>query len=283
MKPLLLLWLALGCLSGPALGQQRGQLAIIIDDIGYSAENGQRAVNLPGDFTLAVLPFTPHGAELARRGHRRGKEIILHIPMSNSRNLPDDPGTLHGAMDRAGFLATLTRGLDDIPHLSGANNHMGSQLTQQSRPMHWLMAELARRELYFVDSRTSADTRALDTARMYGLPSGKRDVFLDNDRDPAQIQGRLRQAISRAQSTGQALAIGHPYPETLAVLEQAQPLLDAAGVSLVAVSALLPEPPTGRAYCPAPPPLLRGPGPSTGENWTDFRLKSQFFGTIDDK
>ncbi len=235
----LLLLLALGCLCSPALGQPQGYLAIIIDDIGYNAPLGQAAAQLPGDFTLAVLPFTPHGVALAQLGHRQGKEIMLHIPMSNSRNIAEDPGTLDADMDRQTFLDTLIQGLEEIPHLAGANNHMGSLLTEQSQPMHWLMAELAQRHLYFVDSRTSADSVALDVARLYGLPSLKRDVFLDNQRQPEHILAQLDAAIELAQTQGYALAIGHPYPETLAVLQEAPEHLAAAGVELVFASALL--------------------------------------------
>ncbi|HSC66796.1 MAG TPA: divergent polysaccharide deacetylase family protein [Cellvibrio sp.] len=223
--------------SSPALAQAR--LAIIIDDIGYNLPLGQRAADLPGDFTLAVLPFTPHGSQLAERAHRRGKEIMLHAPMSNRHNYPLGRGALESGMQRAEFLAVLRQNLASIPHIQGVNNHMGSLLTEQAEPMGWLMAELKQRRLYFVDSRTSAQTQALTMAEQIHLPSRRRDVFLDDDRAQANIRFQLNRALKQASQQGSAIAIGHPYPETLHELEQLQPLLAEFGVKLVKVSQLM--------------------------------------------
>lgn len=254
------LWLlALLGLSEPASAQ--GKLAIIIDDVGYNAVLGERTLALAGDFTLALLPEAPHSARLARLAAAQGKEIMLHNPMSNTRGLPLDGGALTGDMDRATFLAVLERNFELIPQAVGLNNHMGSLLTQKAEPMGWLMESLQSRNLYFVDSRTSVASRAWETARLYQVPSLRRDVFLDHDRDPEQIARQLSLAIELAQTRGYAVAIGHPYPETLRVLEGLQPLLDAADVALVPVSRLLEDPdaslaPDSSRHCLAPPPSL---------------------------
>lgn len=246
-----------------------GQLAIIIDDLGYNSSLGKRTINLPGDFTLAFLPFTPHGRELAEQAHRMGKELILHAPMSNIKALPLGKNALLSGMKPEAFTAALGNMLAEIPHIKGLNNHMGSQLTQEQLPMNWLMSELSERNLYFVDSRTSAASLALQTAKLYQVPSVKRDVFLDNQRDSEIIQRQLHKALTLAQRQGKAIAIGHPYPETLAILEKIQPLLTDYQVELVSVSQLLldslqSEPilqtkPIDCCTIPStlPPPLLR--------------------------
>lgn len=232
-------WLLIAAfwLSQPAFAQ--GQLAIIIDDIGYNLALGKRSADLNGDFTLAVLPFTPHGIELAQRAHQRGKEIMLHAPMSNRHNYPLGRGGLVSGMPRAEFLAVLRQNLANIPHIKGVNNHMGSSLTEQAEPMRWLMEELKMKGLYFVDSRTSAQTQALTIAEKNHLPSRKRDVFLDDERTRSNIQYQLRRALKLAQQQGSAIAIGHPYPETLAELEHLQPLLNQYEVQLVKTSLLM--------------------------------------------
>lgn len=219
-----------------------GRLAIIIDDIGYNLALGKRSADLNGDFTLAVLPFTPHGAELAERAHRQGKEIMLHAPMSNRHNYPLGRGGLKTGMQRSEFLAVLRENLANIPHIKGVNNHMGSQLTEQAEPMGWLMDELRQRQLYFVDSRTSAQTQALNMAERIHLPSRKRDVFLDDERTTSNIRYQLIRALRLAQQRGSAIAIGHPYPETLSELEQLQPLLAQYQVTLVKASQLMRRP-----------------------------------------
>lgn len=233
------LWLVVAVLSLSQPVFAQGRLAIIIDDIGYNLALGKRTADLQGDFTLAVLPFTPHGIELAQRAHERGKEIMLHAPMSNRHNYPLGRGGLLSGMQRAEFLTVLSQNLANIPHIQGVNNHMGSQLTEQAEPMRWLMEELKLRGLYFVDSRTSAQTQALMMAEKIHLPSRKRDVFLDDERTRSNIQYQLLRALKLAQQQGSAIAIGHPYPETLAELEQLQPLLNQYQVQLVKASQLM--------------------------------------------
>lgn len=224
-------------LSHPIFAQ--GHLAVIIDDIGYNLALGKRTADLSGDFTLAVLPFTPHGIELAERAHRRGKEIMLHAPMSNRHNYPLGRGGLMSGMQRAEFLTVLRQNIANVPHIKGVNNHMGSQLTEQAEPMRWLMEELKNRQLYFVDSRTSAQTQALIMAEKIQLPSRRRDVFLDDERSSSKIKYQLIRALKLARQRGSAIAIGHPYPETLAELERLQPLLEQYDVQLVKASQLM--------------------------------------------
>lgn len=254
------LWLVVAVLSLSQPVFAQGRLAIIIDDIGYNLALGKRTADLQGDFTLAVLPFTPHGIELAQRAHERGKEIMLHAPMSNRHNYPLGRGGLLSGMQRAEFLTVLSQNLANIPHIQGVNNHMGSQLTEQAEPMRWLMEELKLRGLYFVDSRTSAQTQALMMAEKIHLPSRKRDVFLDDERTRSNIKYQLLRALKLAQQQGSAIAIGHPYPETLAELEQLQPLLNQYQVQLVKISQLLissrkqqPLRSKAQAACVAPP------------------------------
>lgn len=274
-------WLLLLALVLSTGARSEGQLAIVIDDIGYSAALGERSVQLEGAFTLAVLPRAPHGPRLARLGAQAGKEIIVHNPMSNTRGLPLDAGALSGTMPHSDFMTTLNANLAAIPEARGLNNHMGSLLTQSPRAMGWVMQLLGDRGLYFIDSRTSADSQAWETARHYGVPSLKRDVFLDNERDIEKIARQLAKAIELARDRGYALAIGHPYPETLTVLEQIQPALAAADVSLVPVSALLkrPEiqPRAEHRSCLAPPMSLwrhpTAPEKATPESpWLDRAL-----------
>lgn len=257
---LLALALCLAC----GLVRAEGQLAIIIDDLGYSARLGERSLHLSGAFTYAILPRAPQGPRLARMASRLDKEVMVHNPMSNTRGLPLDAGALSGEMSYRDFSATLQTNLSAIPGARGLNNHMGSQLTREPRAMGWLMEALRKRGLYFIDSRTTAASQAWETARRYRVPSLQRDIFLDNERDPAQIRQQLVKAIALARERGHALAIGHPYPETLSALEEIDAMLALAQVTLVPVSQLLASTDSLAAHtagsCLAPPmPLWRPP------------------------
>tara|TARA_R100000005_G_scaffold93265_2_gene68334 strand:+ start:7978 stop:8802 length:825 start_codon:yes stop_codon:yes gene_type:complete len=214
-------------------------LVIIIDDLGNRLKEGRLTVALPGRISVAVLPHTPHGARLAEEAHRAGKDVMLHAPMSTLDHRPLGPGALTDALSETEFRDTLEAALASVPHVQGVNNHMGSGLTQRPEPMRWLMAELTARDLYFVDSRTHKATVAAAAAAEAGLPHLSRQVFLDNVADPEAIAERFLAAVNQARQRGLAVAIGHPYPETIAFLQAVLPELEAQGIRLATVSEVL--------------------------------------------
>jgi polysaccharide deacetylase 2 family uncharacterized protein YibQ len=242
-RPLLfLISLLLGCLF-PLVSSAESMrtLIIIIDDIGNHLESGIRAVELPGKLNLAILPFTPNSVELAQRTAAAGKEVLLHTPMSDLRHRSLGPGALTTEMSRQQLRAALIANLDSTPHVRGISNHMGSQLTRMREPMEWVMEELAKRNLYFLDSRTSTRTLAAVVASEYGIPNLSRQIFLDNEADTLAIHKRFLQLLARADREGIGIAIGHPYPETLDYLHAVLPTLIPAGYRLALISEVLAE------------------------------------------
>ena len=121
---------------------------------------------------------------------------------------------------------------------------MGSLLTQMEEPMAWVMQELKRRKLYFIDSRTSALTIAEDQAKRLQIPHLRRDIFLDNVRSEAAIATQFEKLLSKADQKGLAIGIGHPYPETIDFLRQALPALNIRGYQLMTVSSVLNKDPS---------------------------------------
>lgn len=209
---------------------------LIIDDIGDNLPLGRRAVDLPGPVAIAVLPHTAYSTRLAERATTRGKVVMLHAPMTNHGGRRTGPGTLSADMDHDRFLQVLRADLEAVPQARGVNNHMGSELTEQPLPMSWLMRELGQRGLFFVDSRTTRFTTAERQARAQGLPHLRRHVFLDHSRDPAEIHAQFERWLALARKQGLAVAIGHPYPETLAMLERRLPGLLLQGINLISVA-----------------------------------------------
>lgn len=228
-------------------------IAIIIDDIGYSFDRGKTVAMLPAALTLAIIPHTANSVKLANLAHQQGKEIILHVPMSNLLDKPLDKGALTHEMGYFLFRDTLKNNLQSVPHVVGINNHMGSLLTQQSTPMSWLMEILLEENLFFVDSKTSPETIAGRTAQSFGIPHAERHVFLDNERDFFSIARQFDAFIKESKTRGYGIAIAHPYPETLAFLAQILPKLPALDVRLVPVSHLLSSPKAPKStYTPLP-------------------------------
>ena len=214
-------------------------MVIIIDDLGYNLANGLGAVNLPGPITLAVMPHTPHGALLARLGNEADKQIMLHVPMQSHAGLRLGPGGLTSDMDEQEFKKVLRANFVSVPYAAGLNNHMGSALTEQNLPMQWTMDIANELNLFFVDSRTSAQSVALQQAMAQAVPALTRDVFLDNDTSTEALEKQFQQAMDIANKHGFAVLIGPPSPATTAFLNKSLGRLDEAGIKLTSASALI--------------------------------------------
>lgn len=150
-------------------------------------------------------------------------------------------------MTQEDFVATVDAAVSRIPEARGLNNHMGGVLTADVNAMNMLMESLGGHGLFFVDSRTTPQSVASNLARQHGLAYAGRDIFLDNERDLAAINDQFNLAIALAKRRGQAIVIGHPYPETIEYLQNIIPLLDSAGIELVPVSSLLNRPQMAKA------------------------------------
>lgn len=224
-----------------AAAQPTPRIAIIIDDIGYHHERGLRAINLPAAITCAVIPRSPHGPRLAREAKRRGREIIIHMPMSANNGHTLDAGGIDTDMAPELISARIEEAFALLPQAAGMNNHMGSLATSNTDTMDSVMTALAEHRAFFIDSRTSAASVAEATARAHGLGTLGRDVFLDNERNLMAINDQFNQLLRIARRRGTAIAIGHPYPETLEYLERVLPLMEEVGIEVVPVSTLLPD------------------------------------------
>jgi uncharacterized protein len=215
-------------------------LAIIIDDVGHGLSQGRRIIALPAPVALAILPHTLAARQLAEEARQAGRTVMLHLPMENQGGTSIGPGGLYAHMSQAEFQRVLNENLDSFQGIQGVNNHMGSLLTTLRPQMDWLMQELKMRGLFFVDSRTSAQTQAAGAAAARGLPHLSRHVFLDNLRTPDHLNRSFDEAVRRARKEGYAVMIGHPYPETLAFLERRlSGLEEREGVRVVPVETLL--------------------------------------------
>ncbi len=216
----------------------RARISIIIDDLGYGIDRGRRLATLPHNIMFAVIPFTPYGSDIARLAHRHDKEIMLHAPMEPLGWSRWETG-LTAAMGERELAAAMDKMLQDIPHVVGVNNHGGSKLTQDRARMNWVMRYLAQKRLYFVDSRTVSSSTAADAARQADVAHSSRDIFLDNKKDPVSIKRQLDKLRAIATAKGRAIAIGHPYPETISTLVEELPSFYRQGIELVSVSDLL--------------------------------------------
>ncbi|MDM4768611.1 divergent polysaccharide deacetylase family protein [Solimonas sp. SE-A11] len=243
--------LLLPCIAGA----RAPAISIVIDDLGDRLAESRAAAELPGPVACAMLPESPYTPQIAALAQARGKEVMLHLPLQPGQGR-GHPLTILDTASPEQRNALLQRALAAVPQAVGVNNHQGSRLTSESEPMRWLMQALREHGgLYFIDSRTSAATQAEAEAWQRDLPTTRRQVFLDNSRGAAALQGEWQRLLALARKNGTALAIGHPYPETLALLQREIPRLQAQGIRLIAPSALIREQGTSRGLRVAAAPL----------------------------
>ncbi len=217
----------------------RGRLAILLDDAGQRMDLVPAAIRLPKEIGIAVLPFLPNSTGTAVDMHDAGHEVWLHLPMEAVGDSNPGPGALMVGMSDQELRDAVFMAINNVPHVVGVNNHMGSKATANLRMMSWVMQELASMDLAFLDSRTTVDTVAEEAARAQGVKTGRRHVFLDNERTPEAIRVQLDEAVYRSRMEGEIIAIGHLNEVTLAVLVEELPGLTKRGVVLARPTALL--------------------------------------------
>ena len=227
-----------------ARGNTPPRIAIIIDDVGYRAALDARALELPVAVGIAVLPDAPHARRVAEAAAMQSRDVLVHLPMQSLGGASEMPdyGSVKLSIDttRADVERVVAEALAAVPQAIGINNHMGSRVTREPGHMRWLMQTIAcYRDLFFIDSFTTHESVAFETARRQLVPAARRDVFLDDARDAESVRAQFRRLVRLAHERGQALAIGHPQPDTLAVLEQELADLEQYGVTLVPATALL--------------------------------------------
>jgi hypothetical protein len=215
-------------------------LAIVLDDLGSDTAAADEIFALAYPLTISVLPHHPHSTEIAEQAHSRGYQVMLHLPMQSLANETPEAEEIHTGMSSSEISRELQGMLQSVPHVVGVNNHQGSQATSDPALMKELMPLLRARQLFFLDSRTTAATVAFDAAQRTGVRSGFRNVpFLDDAQDTAEIRKQLDLAIRGAKEKGQAIAIGHPHAATLRALGELSTRAEAQGVHLVFVSQLM--------------------------------------------
>ncbi|MDY6848717.1 MAG: divergent polysaccharide deacetylase family protein [Thermodesulfobacteriota bacterium] len=221
--------------------EQGPRVSIIMDDMGNDIFSARDLLAIDLDVTFAVLPETESSTETARLAHAQGREVMLHLPMEPIGYPHPNPGrnALLTSLSAEQIRARMASYLQQVPYAVGGNNHMGSRFTQHEEGMRVVLDELARHQLFFVDSLTTNGSVTRRLAAERGVPFGRRSVFLDNDADVEKIRLQIRRLISLALREGEAVGICHPHPETMEALRREQESFAAAGVKVVPMSHLV--------------------------------------------
>ena len=237
-----------------------GKLAIVIDDFGYRPHYENQVLAMPAAISVAVLPNAPHAREMATKAHNSGHQVLIHLPMAPISKQPLEKDTLRPEMSSDEIDRIIRDAYNKVPYAVGLNNHMGSAMTSSLYGMLKVMQALERYNLYFLDSMTIGNSQAMRAAQGTGVKVIKRKVFLDDTQNEADIRMQFNRAVQLARRNGSAIAIGHPHPSTVRVLQQMLPTLP-SDITLVRPSDLLNEPQVDTST-----PNQGKPGSSTPRN-----------------
>lgn len=200
-------------------------VAIIVDDLGYDKKMAQKFADLDIPLTFSILPHSPVQQRIARLAQSKGLEIMMHMPMEPVEypEVDPGPGTLLTSMSPDELIDQLGQNLNTLPGIKGVNNHMGSRLTMESIQMYQIFSVLKQRDLFFIDSRTTADSLCEPSARLFQVPFAQRDIFIDHYLRPDFIRHQIQELIRIARKNGEAVGIMHPHSMTLQILKEMLP------------------------------------------------------------
>jgi len=218
---------------------EKAKVIIIIDDMGLDKRRTQAVMDLKAPLTLAFLPYAEGLTEMTSHARAQGHELMIHVPMEPlNENLNPGPVALLADMDEKEIRGAMKGIFTSFDGYVGINNHMGSKVTQSPEIMSWVMEELQKRGLLFVDSKTIGSSVAGEMADRYHLDHVDRDVFLDHYNSDEFVAESLQNLEHIALARGYAVAIGHPKDVTIRGLEAWLPTLEEKGLELVRVSAI---------------------------------------------
>ena len=206
-----------------------GVIVLVIDDFGYRNDNiSDGFLNLSIPITCAIIPGHTASKKFAEKAVSYGKEVIIHMPMESENYSPgEDEYKLLTSMTSELLENKLIQAFESLPEAIGMNNHQGSKATSDSKTMTVLASVLKDRGKYFIDSRTSSLTIGEKTMISFGVPTARRNIFLDNNNDLDKIEEQMNKLANSAKKNGVAVGLGHARKNTLTVIEKVVPdLLD---------------------------------------------------------
>ena len=206
-----------------------GVIVLVIDDFGYRNDNiSDGFLNLSIPITCAIIPGHTASKKFAEKAVSYGKEVIIHMPMESENYSPgEDEYKLLTSMTSELLETKLIQAFESLPEAIGMNNHQGSKATSDSKTMTVLASVLKDRGKYFIDSRTSSLTIGEKTMISFGVPTARRNIFLDNNNDLDRIEEQMNKLANSAKKNGVAVGLGHARKNTLSVIEKVVPdLLD---------------------------------------------------------
>jgi polysaccharide deacetylase 2 family uncharacterized protein YibQ len=233
--------------KAPAKPRHEAQVAFVLDDWGYSLNNIDALFQIDRPVTLAVLPYLRYSKEISDMVQKngRGYDLILHLPLESKSGKAPERDTIRRNMQKERVLSILKDDIESIPGIIGVSNHQGSRATENREIMTIILEELKKRDLFFLDSRTTPVSVCGNISKKIGLKHAERSVFLDlaqqkeEKQHRAYIKKQIRELINTAKTRGSAIAIGHDKKITIEVIKDSIPEIEKENIKIVPLKRLV--------------------------------------------
>ena len=218
------------------------RVAVMVGGLGINAEGTANAIDrLPGAVSLG---FAPYGGDLEREAaeaREAGHEILLQAPMESFGYPADDPGphTLIVAASTSENLDSLHWLMSRFAGYVGLVNYLGGKFTADARVLSPILGEIAARGLVYLDDGSSPRSVAREVASSLDLPSGTADVVIDANPAPEAVEAALTRLEALARRQGGAIGVAAALPASVERIARWSAGLEARGVALVPVSAMM--------------------------------------------
>ncbi len=225
-------------------GYPKSKIVIIVDDLGMNKKPIDQLLEISAPITFAVLPNLPYSKYAAEKADKKGWDVILHMPMEpkeSSGYMGIDAGddALLVGLPKDAILQRLNSNLSSVPHVVGVNNHMGSKFMENSELTELILMDLKNKDMIFIDSLTTPDSKGYQTALKLGMRTAQRDMFLDHSaKDSKYVKEQIRKLVEISKKNGYAVGICHPYPGTVKALSEMIPEISTQ-VEVVSISNII--------------------------------------------
>jgi len=217
-------------------------IALVVTGLGLGAARTEQAIGaLPRAVTLGFVPYGGELESLVAKARADGHEIVLQVPMEPFDYPDNDPGpqTLLTSASNEQNLDRLAWHMSRIKGYVGIANFMGARFMASEPGMRNVMNDLKKRGLIFLDDGTNLRSAAGQTAKADAVPFVRADIVIDGTSGASDIDKMLTSLEGMARQKGSAVGIASALPVSLERINVWSKTLQAKGVLLLPLSALM--------------------------------------------
>ena len=224
------------------LADKRPRAAIVVTGLGLSAAATESAIQgLPGSVTLAFAPYSARLNEWIRLARAAGHEVMINVPMEPTNYPAYDPGpqTLLTSLNAEGNLDRLLWSLSRGTGYVGVVDFLGSRFTTSRKHMRPVLKAINDRGLLYLDSGSSPRSVSPIVANDVKISWAMATLTLDQRASRTEIDRKFSELEQRAKRDKRAIGIASPYPVSLERIATWVRQLEARGIAIAPVSALV--------------------------------------------